>query len=69
MQEQFQVQNVKCGGGCVSTIQTGLKTLDGVTDVADDIPTGQVDVTGTTLSCAELSAQLTALGYPERPVG
>ena len=66
MQEQFQVQNVKCGG-CVSAIQTGLQTLDGVSDVAVDIPSGQVIVTGTALSRAPLSAKLAALGYPERP--
>jgi copper chaperone len=68
MQEQFQVQNVKCGG-CVSAIQTGLQTLDGVSDVAVDIPSGQVTVTGTALSRAQLSVKLTALGYPERPAG
>ncbi len=68
MQEQFQVQNVKCGG-CVSAIQTGLQALEGVTGVTVDIPSGQVDVTGTTLSRAELSAKLAALGYPERPAG
>ncbi len=68
MQEQFQVQNVKCGG-CVSAIQTGLQTLDGVSDVAVDIPSGQVTVTGTALSRAQLSVKLAALGYPERPAG
>ncbi len=68
MQEQFQVQNVKCGG-CVSAIQTGLRTLDGVNDVAVDISSGQVTVTGTALSRPQLSAKLAALGYPERPAG
>jgi len=68
MQEQFQVQNVKCGG-CVIAIQTGLQTLDGVSEVAVDIPSGQVTVTGTTLSRAQLSDKLAALGYPERPAG
>ena len=68
MQEQFQVQNVKCGG-CVTAIQDGLQTLDGVSDVVVDIPTGQVTVTGTTLSRAQLSDKLAALGYPERPAG
>jgi copper chaperone len=68
MQEQFQVQNVKCGG-CASAIQTGLQTLDGVNEVTVDIPSGQVSVTGTALSRAQLSAKLAALGYPERPAG
>ena len=68
MQEQFQVLNVKCGG-CVSAIQAGLQTLTGISDVAVDIPSGQVTVTGEALSRTELSAKLAALGYPERPTG
>jgi len=68
MQEQFQVQNVKCGG-CVIAIQTGLQELDGVSEVAVDIPSGQVTITGTALSREQLSAKLAALGYPERSAG
>ena len=66
MQEQFHVQNVKCGG-CVNTIRNGLQAMDGVTAVAVDIATGQVDVSGEHLSRAALSARLAELGYPERP--
>ena len=32
-QEDFTVSNVKCGG-CVSTIEKGLKALDGVSAVS-----------------------------------
>ena len=67
MQEQFQAQNVKCGG-CVNAIQTGLQALEGVSSVTVDIPSGQVTVIGTTLSRAVLSAKLLELGYPERPM-
>lgn len=68
MSEHFMVQNIKCGG-CADAIQTGLKTLDGVTGVTVDIPTGQVDVSGTALNRTLLAAKLAALGYPERPAG
>ncbi len=68
MQERFQVQNVKCGG-CASAIKAGLQALDGVSDVTVDIPGGQVTITGVALSRPQLSAQLAALGYPERLAG
>lgn len=62
--EQFTVQNVKCGG-CVSTIENGLKELPGVQTVEVTIEGGQVSVTGDNLSRAELSDKLKQLGYPE----
>ncbi len=62
--EQFTVQNVKCGG-CVSTIENGLKELPGVETVEVTIEGGQVTVTGDNLSRAELSDTLKQLGYPE----
>ena len=68
MQEQFQVHNVKCAG-CVKAIETGLLALDGVSGVTVDIPTGQVNVTGTTLSRTALSGKLAELGYPEKSTG
>ncbi|MHB8473763.1 MAG: heavy-metal-associated domain-containing protein [Gammaproteobacteria bacterium] len=66
MSERFMVQNIKCGG-CANAIQAGLQTLAGVTGVAVDIPSGQVDVSGTELNRATLAAKLAELGYPERP--
>ena len=64
MQEQFTVRNVKCGG-CVKAIQDGLRTLPGVTQVDVVIDGGKVTVEGDTLDRAQLSAKLSALGYPE----
>ena len=62
--EIFTVKNVKCGG-CVSNIQTGLKELEGVTEVEVVIDNGQVTVRGDALARDTLTAKLAALGYPE----
>ena len=62
--EQFTVQNVKCGG-CVSAIETGLNELAGVSEVSVTIDGGLVGVSGDALDRATLSAKLTELGYPE----
>ncbi len=60
----FTVQNVKCGG-CANTIEEGLKALDGVQDVAVEVASGQVSVTGEGLARAVLADKLADLGYPE----
>jgi len=62
--EQFTVQNVKCGG-CVSTIEKGLRELPGVTEVTVSIEDGLVSVSGETLDRAQLATKLATLGYPE----
>ncbi len=62
--EQFTVQNVKCGG-CVSAIENGLKELAGVSEVSVTIDGGLVNVSGDALDRATLSAKLAELGYPE----
>ncbi|MCW8958170.1 MAG: heavy-metal-associated domain-containing protein [Gammaproteobacteria bacterium] len=62
--EQFTVQNVKCGG-CVSAIENGLKELAGVESVEVTIEGGQVTVTGASLSREAISDKLKQLGYPE----
>lgn len=64
MQETFTVKNVKCGG-CVKTIEQGLGGLPGVESVTVVIDGGKVDVTGSGLDRAQLSARLKELGYPE----
>lgn len=64
MQEQFSVKNVKCGG-CVKSIQDGLRKLPGVAQVDVVIDGGKVTVEGTALDRAQLSAKLSELGYPE----
>lgn len=62
--EEFNVQNVKCGG-CVKTIEDGLSAMDGVEQVEVTIEGGHVTVAGDALNRAALSAKLTELGYPE----
>ena len=62
--ETFIVRNVKCGG-CVSTIESGLKTLPGVDSVEVTIDGGKVTVAGNSLSREQLAAKLEELGYPE----
>ena len=62
--EQFTVQNVKCGG-CVSAIETGLNELAEVSGVSVTIDGGVVSVSGDALDRATLSARLAELGYPE----
>ena len=62
--EQFQVQNVKCGG-CASNIQNGLAELEGISEVDVQIETGLVNITGENLNRQLISEKLTALGYPE----
>ncbi|WJW74854.1 heavy-metal-associated domain-containing protein [Thiohalobacter sp. IOR34] len=64
MQEQFKVQNVKCGG-CAKTIQDGLGGLPGVEGVEVEVDSGTVTVSGNTLERAALAAKLAELGYPE----
>ncbi len=62
--EQFTVQNVKCGG-CVSAIENGLKELAGVSEVSVTIDGGLVSVSGESLDRTQLTEKLAALGYPE----
>jgi copper chaperone len=62
--EQFTVKNVKCGG-CVSTIENGLKSLPGVSAVSVTIDSGMVVVSGDVLERAQLAQELASLGYPE----
>ncbi len=64
MQEEFTVQNVKCGG-CVKAIREGLATLPGVREVEVTIDGGRVRVSGDQLERAALAARLAELGYPE----
>ena len=61
--ENFQVQNVKCGG-CVANIENGLAELGGVKHINVDIESGQVTVEGENLDRQQLSSKLTELGYP-----
>jgi copper chaperone len=60
---QFEVSGVKCQG-CVNTISNGVGGMNGVTEVAVDIPSGNVTVTGESLDSAAITAKLAQLGYP-----
>jgi len=62
--ETFVVKNVKCGG-CVSAIESGLKTVPGVDSINVEIDGGKVTVSGSALSREQLAAKLQELGYPE----
>ena len=65
MNEQIEVENVKCGG-CAAAIREGLAGVTGVESVEVDVASGRVEVTGNGLDRGEIATQLAALGYPER---
>ncbi len=63
----FNVENIKCGG-CVNSIQSKLKEVDGVSDVDVDIENGIVDITTSSEDDAmreTLAKKLHGMGYPE----
>ena len=60
---EIQASNIKCGG-CVSTVESGLKEMAGVSLVEVDIPSNRVTVEGTDLDQAAIEAKLGELGYP-----
>ncbi|MFJ6620129.1 heavy-metal-associated domain-containing protein [Kitasatospora sp. NPDC091335] len=59
----FQVKGMTCGH-CVSSVTAELKQLDGVTEVAVDLATGEVTV-GSTLPLADsdIAAAIDEAGY------
>ncbi len=64
MQEmKFKVAHVKCGG-CATTIREGLTTIQGVSQIAVDVSSGEVEVQGDALVRDVLIAKLITLGYP-----
>ncbi|MBA4134684.1 MAG: heavy metal transporter [Flavobacterium sp.] len=64
MEQQFEVENIKCGG-CMNSIKTALLKLDGVTDVSIDKEIDTVTVTGTMIR-EDVINKLNDLGYPEK---
>jgi len=64
MEQQFEVENIKCGG-CMNSIKTALLKLDGVTDVSIDKEIDTVTVTGT-MNREDVVNKLNDLGYPEK---
>lgn len=65
MEYVIDADNIKCGG-CVSTIQDALGSLDGVQAVDVDIESGRVTVTADEGLRDRLAAALRASGYPEK---
>ena len=61
---QFKVLNIKCGG-CVTTIQTELSKINGVSSVIVIKDEGSVIVSGITLDPEQLVTKLHEIGYPE----
>lgn len=64
MEQQFEVENIKCGG-CMNSIKTALLKLDGVTEVTIDKEIDTVTVTGT-MNREDVVNKLNDLGYPEK---
>lgn len=64
MEQQFEVENIKCGG-CMNSIKTALLKIDGVTGVDINKETDTVSVTGDVNREAVVD-KLNDLGYPEK---
>jgi copper chaperone CopZ len=64
MEQQFEVENIKCGG-CMNSIKMALLKLDGVTEVSIDKEIDTVMVTGTMIR-EDVVNKLNDLGYPEK---
>lgn len=64
MEQQFEVENIKCGG-CMNSIKTALLKLEGVTEVIIDKEIDTVTVTGAANRDVIIN-KLNELGYPEK---
>ena len=64
MSFDVDVENIKCGG-CVGSIVSGLKALEGVVAVHVDVEQGRVTVDGDNALRPMVCEQLKKLGYPE----
>jgi len=62
-QLDIQSSKIKCGG-CVSTIESGLKDFAGINEVKVDIESNIVSVQGDGLDKAAIENKLAELGYP-----
>jgi copper chaperone len=59
----YTVTGMTCGH-CVASVTEEISEIDGVTDVAVDLPTGAVTVTSSTpLDSAEVRAAVEEAGY------
>ena len=64
MEQQIQVENIKCGG-CMNSIKKSLLQLPGVEDLKIELETEIITVRGA-VDRGVLVEQLNSLGYPER---
>ncbi|NNT72764.1 heavy-metal-associated domain-containing protein [Flavobacterium sp. IMCC34852] len=64
MEQQFEVENIKCGG-CMNSIKTALLKLEGVTGVEIDKEIDTVLVNGD-FNREAIVEKLNDLGYPEK---
>lgn len=62
-QLDIQSSKIKCGG-CVSTIENGLKDFAGISEVTVDIESNIVSVKGDGLDKETIENKLAELGYP-----
>lgn len=64
MEQQFEVENIKCGG-CMNSIKTALLKIDGAENVIIDKDTYIIFVFGN-VDRAIIIDKLNDLGYPEK---
>ncbi|WP_395633312.1 heavy-metal-associated domain-containing protein [Flavobacterium sp.] len=64
MEQQFEVENIKCGG-CMNSIKTALLKIEGVTGVEINKEIDIVSVTGE-VNREVVVDKLNELGYPEK---
>jgi copper chaperone len=64
MKQQFEVENIKCGG-CVNSIKTALLKLKGVESIEVDQDIDTIALTGTIERDLVIKI-LNDLGYPEK---
>lgn len=66
MESTLIVQNLKCGG-CANSIKKALEKLDGVSKVAVEVTSSEIQVTHENLSNLNIvEEKLAYLGYPKQ---
>ena len=63
MEQQYVVENIKCGG-CSNTIQSALQKIQAVNRVAIDIDHGVITIEGNPAR-KKVIEKLNEMGYPE----
>ena len=64
MKQEFEVENIKCGG-CMNSIKTALLKIENVTEVSIDKEIDTIYVSGN-VERDILISKLNDLGYPEK---